>query len=126
MKKLSKTDSELRDSFIRNVKEKSEEISVIIAKINAIITDELNPTIQEHNGILNDADEWRNELVGKMDDYISERSEKWAEGDSGQNYENWKGEWESLDLTGIEEFDEIETPEIDMDEFEQIASEPSD
>lgn len=126
MKKLSKVDSELRDSFIRNVKEKSEEISVIIVKINAIITDELNPTIRDHNGILNDADEWRNELVGKMDDYISERSEKWTEGDAGQNYETWKGEWEGIDFSEIDEFDEIETPEINLDEFEQIASEPSD
>lgn len=126
MKRLAKEDNEQRDSFVRCLQDKSVEIATIVAKINAIIADELNPTVTEYNGILNDADEWRNELVGRMEDYESARSEKWQEGDTGQNYISWREAWEQLDLSELPDFEEIEAPEVDTDELEQIASEPED
>lgn len=33
-------------------------------------------------------------LVSAQDDYISERSEKWQEGDAASDYESWKSEFE--------------------------------
>jgi hypothetical protein len=126
MKKLTKEDNEQRDSFVACLQEKSAEVAAIVEKINAIIADELSPTIAEYNGILNDADEWRNELVGRMEDYETERSEKWQEGEAGQSYTSWREAWEQLDLSELPEIEEIEAPGIDTEELEQIASQPED
>jgi hypothetical protein len=127
MKHLTKDDNEQRDGHIRSIKEKAEVVREILAKVNAMIFDELNPAIAEYNGAVNEADEWRNELTGRMEDYISERSEKWQEGDSGQSYSSWKDAWENLSLEQAEEIsEEIEFQELDTDELEQIASQPED
>lgn len=43
------------------------------------------------------AREFRDEVVQEMDDYAADRAEKWADSESGQAFESWKGDWEMLD-----------------------------
>lgn len=54
-----------------------------------------------------------------MDEYISERSEKWAESEAAEMYEAWKSEWETIS------FDEVDDPNfVDVDEFDSLPDEP--
>lgn len=50
------------------------------------------------NIVLEAARSFRDDLVSSMDDYASDRSEKWQDGDGGAAYDSWKNEWESADL----------------------------
>jgi hypothetical protein len=113
VKRLTKTDSDTQESLIRNLREKADAVSEVWIKINAMIADELNPAIAEYNGILNDADEFRNEIVGRMDDYANARSEKWTESETGQNFISWQDEWEQLDFQEMPD-----VPEMDFDGFD--------
>lgn len=40
----------------------------------------------------------RDDITSAMDDYASDRSEDWAEGATGSQFESWKSTWEGLDL----------------------------
>jgi hypothetical protein len=116
MKRLTKTDSEQQDSLVRNLNEKAEAVKEVIARINSIIADELNPAISDYNSIITDADEFRNEIVGRMDDYVNERSEKWSESEVGENYSSWKDEWENLQLDEIEPMTNLQIDAVDFSE----------
>jgi hypothetical protein len=128
MKRLTKGDSEQQESLVRCLREKADAVREVREKINALITGELNPAIAEYNGVLADATEFRDEIVGRMDDYISERSEKWAEGEAGESYTSWKDDWEAVSLDDMEDENELEIEEgcETADELEGLSSGPAD
>jgi DNA anti-recombination protein RmuC len=127
MKRVTKADSEQLESFARCLREKHEEITAILAEINSTISGELNQKIAEYNGILNDADELRNEIVGRMEDYSGERSEKWSESEAGENYTAWMQEWQDISLEEIEAVDELTLDDFDeADEIEALNHGPSE
>lgn len=51
--------------------------------------------------VLGDASIWAHDLSGEMESYRDERSEKWQDGEAGQNYESW--------IEAFTEFAETET-----------------
>jgi hypothetical protein len=116
MKRLTKADSEQQDSLVRNLTEKADTVREVLEKINALIRGELNEAINEYNGIITDADEFRNEIVGRMDDYVNARSEKWSDSDAGQNYNAWKDTWENVQLDQIELPEELTIDDVDFTE----------
>lgn len=71
------------------------------------------------NEALTAATEWRDEIVNTMDEYASNRSDKWQESDAASSFEEWKGEWENAELDNL---DELEFPEIEIElpELEEI------
>ena len=76
MKQLSKAQLERRD-----------ELAVEIDRL----TTELNCKIEE-------ARDFATEVGEAIDEYISERSEKWQESERGEAFAAWRDEWISLDL----------------------------
>lgn len=87
---------------------------------NAI--DALEQARDEYNGALQEARDFRDQVVADMEDYYDDRSEAWQEGDAGSAYVEWKDEWETIEL---EDFDPPipELPEDD-DNLENLPSEP--
>lgn len=60
-------------------------------------------------------------IAGDIDNYMSDRSEKWSESDAAQSFEEWKGNWEeSFDEVTMEEPDEVEAPEDEMTAAEAL------
>ena len=70
----------------------------------------------EYRDAVSAANEWRDNLHGDAQSYFDERSEKWQEGDAGQQYSAW------LDTIGTEfdESDEIDEPE-DLEAPEDVS-----
>ncbi len=73
--------------------------------------------IDAYNVVLNAAREFAQEVVTEIDDYVSERSERWQAGDAASQYEEWKGEWEGFD------HEDVETPESVLEDFEGLPEE---
>lgn len=134
MKKLSKAQRAERDERVKALNDAKLEVDAAVAAANEKIAeanlavDDVNSKIAYYNEAVAAAAEFRDEIVGEMDGYASERSEKWAEGDAGQNYESWKGEWEGIQLDEVEELEQIEElEELDVshaDELEALPEEP--
>lgn len=118
MKRLSKQELQQRDDFVEELEAARNILCDAVDEYNTKIAELWTPVseaLEKYNGIAADAQNWRDEIVSQMDDYLSERSEKWLEGNTGQAYQEWKDSWESL---SIETFD-IEQPEgIDLPEIE--------
>ena len=95
MKKLSKSALTERDEFVAQLSEKREEAEAALSAAS--------DAVSEYNKLIGEVEEWRDRIVGEMDDYISERSEKWAESEAASNYESWKSAFEDLDFSKIDE-----------------------
>lgn len=80
--------------------------------------DAYDTAVTELNEKLQEFKNFRDEVVSEMDEYLSERSEKWHEGDAASQYQDWKSTWEQLDL------EEIEKHEFDIDFQEMLPTEP--
>jgi len=112
MKKLNKAqNTELQEWITKlgDAKQKMEDAYGELEEKHGILAD----AIGEYNGIVTDIGGWRDQLVGEMEDYQSERSDKWQEGDAGQQYESWIDEWRGLEFEEIEVPDLPEAPEVD-------------
>lgn len=72
--------------------------------------------VEQYNDKLSAARDFRDDIVSQMDDYASDRSEKWPESETGQAFAEWKSQWEdgtlediSLDEAPHGEFQDWET-----------------
>lgn len=124
MKKLTKDQEKTRTELVDALREKWTALEAVYAEVNSLITSKLNEAIGVYNGAISDVEGFRDEVTGAIEEYVDERSEKWQESDAASNYESWKGEWENLDLTAVEEVEELELPDSNVaDELEGLQSE---
>jgi chromosome segregation ATPase len=114
MKKLTKDQLAARDDLMKRLREAGEHIAPAIEAANA--------AIDAYNAILADVETWRDEIVGEMESYVEERSEKWHESDAASEYSDWKGEFEGLDAS---EIDALDIPETELaDNLEALPDQP--
>ena len=62
----------------------------------------LEQAIENYNSVIREAKDLRDEIVAAVDDYTSERSEKWQESERAGEYESFKSQWEDLELEEVE------------------------
>jgi hypothetical protein len=117
-------------------------INVIIKRqafLDAVITEyneklgKANEKVQKAIDALNesiaDAESWREAVFTDMEDYASERSEKWHESESGQKFLDWKetfeGEFQPVE---IDLPDDVEMPDADdvAELLEQLTDSPEE
>jgi hypothetical protein len=123
VKKLNKTQNTELAGHITELTSKLEDIDAAWAKFeeaHGVLAD----AIGEYNGTLATVTEWRDGIVQEMRDYQGERSDRWQEGEAGQAYESWIGEWEGLDLSEVEVPDMPDQPEPEhTGEIENLPTE---
>lgn len=77
--------------------------AAFVTRLNDAATN-IEDAVREYNAVVIEAEGFRNDIVNEWDDAISEKSEKWQEGDAGQLAVDLKDAWEGAD------FDEIDQP----------------
>jgi tetratricopeptide (TPR) repeat protein len=124
MRKIDKALLKERDEIIANIRAKREKLDAAIEAYNeaaAKAWGEVEDALQAYNETLDPAREWVAGITGDIDVYVSERSEKWQEGEKAEAYESWKGDYESADSSleevSIEQPDQIEA---DIEDHAQI------
>ena len=126
MKKLTEKESTTRARLVSELRDAAGKVEDEIDAFNARLDDALKPindAIEAYNKIREEAEGFVADLVSAMDDFAGEKSEKWTEGDAGQAFESWKGEYENITLGELEEIDsknlEVEKPEYEgVDDLE--------
>lgn len=124
MKKLSADQKKDKDGHAEAIREAWSKLDGLWGEVEAAVA-AYNEGVAEMNEKLSDAETWRDEIVQEMDDYMSERSEKWLDGDAGQNYESWKGEWENVSFESVSELEVNQPDEPSIaEELDNLQVEP--
>lgn len=117
MKKLTQTDEkkraelvekiglarqELLDSFDDFNAEKTrlfDDVKTAVKAFNDAMDGKPAPihaALAAYNATLAEAKSLAEEVIGKIDDYVSGKSEKWSDSDKGQGYMGWREEWDTF------------------------------
>ena len=124
MKSLSKADEARRDQIKARLT--NGEAAMVDAHADLIIAiGNYNRTVNDYNEALEEARGFVFDIANEIDSYMTEKSERWQEGDTGQAYQAWKDAWEALDLDDIEQMEEPEVPGFTHDsDLDDLPSEP--
>jgi chromosome segregation ATPase len=124
MKKLSKNDLLRREDLKTKLEEAWKEVTDAKTNLDNSVSS-VNSAIQGYNEVVKEVSEWRDSITSQMEDYASERSEKWEDSDAGSSYSDWKTEWENLDTEEVELLDEIDLAEASLaEELNELPEEP--
>jgi hypothetical protein len=104
MKKLSSDQLKLRDSIAAKLRDKQEDIESAIAA---------------YNDVVEEARSFCDDVASSIDDYMSEKSEKWNESDKADKYNEWKSEYEDFECDGLVEDQDF----VSVDDFEMLSEE---
>jgi len=116
--RLTKAQEAKRDDLVKRLNEAKADVQATYEQMASFISDDLNGKIAQYNEIVGEVESFRDELVSDMEYYFDDKSEKWQEGDSGSEYQEWKNSWEGLDVT---EVDTVTVPdELTMDHAEEL------
>lgn len=124
MKKLTKEETVKKERLVAALRDAAGKVEDEIDALNAKLNDELlkpiNAAIEKYNEAREEAEGFVTDLVSAMDDFASEKSEKWTDGEAGQAFESWKDAYESISLDEVEEVGAADIFEIQKPEFTGI------
>lgn len=115
MRALTKAEGKDVDEMAARLADAKEDVERAVDAVNAEVG-RANDAIRVYNEVLNDARELAGDIVARMDDYAGGRSDKWRDSDAGRAFEDWKGEWENLELGDLDTIEDVETPDMGHDE----------
>lgn len=116
MKGLSKGQIKQRDEIAAKLRDKADDVNSAEEAVQEAI-ERLNEVVREYNDLVTEANDFVVEVAGEGRDYIDEKSERWQEGDRGQEVAGFVEEWEGVEL------DEVEEAELQFDFGERDAAE---
>jgi hypothetical protein len=123
MKRLSKDQKQQRADLVTRLNDAAEAVRVALAAVNADIAGKLDPAIENYNLAVSVVEAFRDKIINELEHYASDRSDRWQHSERGQSHEAWKQEWEGLDITALDAFDEIDEPEMaHASELESLQS----
>lgn len=111
--KLTKAEGKQRAELVAALELASTEVATAIEAANEAIEAAViavNAKIAAYNETLANAFTYTEELVERLDDEFSGRSETWQDGDKGSAARDFMGAWSELDLEPV---DDIEVEPID-------------
>lgn len=105
MKKLTKTQEKEKDKHSTDLFDTFSALEMAVDDFNDKVV-ELRIGVEEaataYNSAVARARDFCSEVMSDMDSYEGARSEKWQESDAGQSFQDWKSEWENVDLEDFE------------------------
>jgi len=130
MKKLTKTQEKEKADLSSELFDAHAEVEAAINKFNAALDaakEEVETAVNAYNEKLSGARTFCEQLVSDMENYEGERSDKWLESDAASAFQDWKSEWEQIELDDFEvEFPEpLEVPENPQEALDALPDEAS-
>lgn len=75
--------------------------------------------VEAYGDVLAEIADFAQEVHGAMEDYSGERSEKWQEGDAGQQYQSWIDAWSNWTDKSRDDV-AIDYGDTEPDDFESL------
>lgn len=119
MKHVKRAHEAQIEPIVDRLRDASDEIERARIAANAAIS-AMNEKIEAYNEVLGDARDLKEEIVGTMNDYESERSDKWRESTKGAAFLDWVAGWNDLDFDDVPLVDDV--PETDTPHADALAS----
>jgi gas vesicle protein len=113
-------DKERRDQLVKKIRDRYEDIrrthEEAVEEITSLIED-VNIKIRDYNEAVTEAKSFMEDELGEMQQTFDEKSEKWQEGDRGEEVQAYLNELERFDPEEMEEWDlELELPDFSEDD----------
>ena len=134
MKKLTKSQKELKVEISSAIESSYEDLVEEIEEYNeSEVKDRstVKTAAEQYQAALADAKIFMDGLHGDMTEYYDARSEKWQEGDAGQNYQYWADQWDEANIeeyvllfSESDEHEDVDSPEDQRDIFSDLPDEP--
>ena len=131
MKKLNKDDLRQKSELAARLLDRRSDLETAVEAFNEAVEkawEKVQEAMEALNEAVADANEWKLEVAAQIQDFMDGKSEKWAEGERGQAYEAWRGQFEEelepADLSKPESVDmgEIEDYEDRLNQIEEEVS----
>lgn len=124
MNKLSMIQENARADMILELKSAKEAVESALGEANEMI-DNIDPVIRNYNRVLQEAIEYRKQIVEQMNDHITDMDAGWASSDKGLEYLSWKTAWENFNPDPLHPVTHIDNPDMpSSDELDNLPSEP--
>lgn len=127
--RLSKHDIEQRMEHVANLNNAFGVLSTAIDTYNAQVEDlqgAVTEALEAYNNALNDARSWCEDIASAAESAYDEKSEKWQEGEKGQEASEFKDAWQGVYLDDVEVTfpDALETPDVShANDIEELPEE---
>jgi len=129
MKRLSKEQVKEHGEIGAALHGAQQELEGAIQKYNQRVTEaysELAPFVTAFNEQVDKANDFIEAVHDDQQAYFDEKSDKWQEGDAGSAYADWMGTWEfNVEEAELEEPSDLELADVDIESFDQLATECS-
>jgi hypothetical protein len=119
MQKLTKEQVARKRELVDQLSGAAQDLQAAIATYNEKCAAEFSAVreaIDDYQAVVDEAQGFVEEVASDIGSYMDEKSEKWLESDRGQSYEQWKSEWENVEIPTVD-IDEPEAIECDIDEM---------
>jgi hypothetical protein len=103
--KLTKIEAIERNAILDKFKDAAKELEEAIESYNSDLENNqitVQAKLDTYNELVSAAQEFANDIAGRAEEEISEKSETWQDGEKGQEAAAWKDAWENLS------FDEVD------------------
>jgi len=124
MKNLSEKQVDKLAELTVKVRSAEDVLNILSDEVNRAIS-KLNAEINEYNRLKDEVGEFVEEVTSEIENYADNQSTEWSESDAGSNYEDWKNEWEGIDLDQIDRVEEVIVETTLTEALEGVATEPS-
>ena len=123
MTKLTKEQIKRREELAAAIRKQKDVLNEAICDFNDAIlaaSSEVTGALADYNDAVKAANAFQQDIASEIDNFISDKSEKWQEGERGEAYTAWKEIWE----------EELETFDVDLpnnlDELEEDVADALD
>jgi uncharacterized coiled-coil DUF342 family protein len=107
MKKISKQQSEEKDTLVASLRDTESNINQMIEEANEIIQ-KINEEKAKLQSVMSEVESWRDEVTTEIESYMEDRSEKWQESEAAERYNEWKTQFDDIPLEYSGEIELIE------------------
>jgi len=127
MKKLSKEQLKRHEDLSAELHGAHEELDGAIKLFNETVSEafgKLATYVDDFNSKVADANAFVEEIHAEQESYEGDKTDTWREGDAGSAYADWMSAWEvSIEEVELDEPPELDTPDIDLAEFDGLDTE---
>lgn len=133
MKKLTRDHIKRLDDLKSKLETATQNVTAAVETANTKLEDEVMPDLraayQELNDVIAEINSLRNDVNCEQQSYYDEHSERWQEGEAGEQYSAWIDVWgQDLDEEGEPDTPEFNDPDLShlTDTLEEWVASPDE